>query len=66
VFTRDGSGHVEDKQFVTRPRGRKIEVFRDGEVLVGSTLNYRPDGPGVFVQPTDARSNNLRVSSRMP
>ena len=55
-------GHVEAKQFVTRPPGRKIEVtFRDGEVLVGSTLNYRPDGQGFFVQPADARSNNLRV-----
>jgi hypothetical protein len=55
-------GHVEEKQFVTRPAGRKIEVtFRDGEVLVGSTLNYRPDGQGFFVQPADVRSNNLRV-----
>src|SRR5688572_5127839 len=55
-------GHVEEKQFVTRPPGRKIEVtFRDGEVLVGSTLNYRPDGQGFFVQPADPRSNNLRV-----
>jgi hypothetical protein len=55
-------GHVEEKQFVTRPLGRKIEVtFRDGEVLLGSTLNYRPDGQGFFVQPADARSNNLRV-----
>jgi len=55
-------GHVEAKQFVTRPPGRKIEVtFRDGEVLVGSTLNYRPDGQGFFVQPADPRSNNLRV-----
>jgi hypothetical protein len=55
-------GHVEEKQFATRPLGRKIEVtFRDGEVLVGSTLNYRPDGQGFFVQPADTRSNNLRV-----
>jgi hypothetical protein len=55
-------GHVEEKQFITRPLGRKIEVtFRDGEVLVGSTLNYRPDGQGFFVQPADPRSNNLRV-----
>jgi hypothetical protein len=55
-------GHVEENQFVARPPGRKIEVtFRDGEVLVGSTLNYRPDGQGFFVQPADPRSNNLRV-----
>jgi len=64
-FVRDfggNPGHVEGKQFVTRPQGRKIEVtFRDGEVLVGSTLNYRPDGQGFFVQPADPRSNNLRV-----
>jgi hypothetical protein len=64
-FVRDFDGnprHVEEQQFVQRPQGRKIEVtFRDGEVLVGSTLNYRPDGQGFFVQPADTRSNNLRV-----
>jgi hypothetical protein len=64
-FVRDFNGnprHVEERQFIQRPQGRKIEVtFRDGEVLVGSTLNYRPDGQGFFVQPADARSNNLRV-----
>jgi hypothetical protein len=64
-FVREFEGnpsHVEEKQFVSRPAGRKIEVtFRDGEVLVGSTLNYRPDGQGFFVHPADVRSNNLRV-----
>ena len=54
--------YVDEKHFAKRPVGRKIEVaFRDGEILVGSTLNYRPDGQGFFVQPADPRSNNLRV-----
>ena len=64
-FVKDFAGdpsYVDERHFAKRPIGRKIEVvFRDGEVLVGSTLNYRPDGQGFFVQPADPRSNNLRV-----
>ena len=42
--------------------GRKIEVtLPNGEVIVGSTLNYRRDGNGFFVHPADPRSENSRV-----
>jgi hypothetical protein len=64
-FVRDFTGnaaHVEQSVF-DRPRhGRKIEVtFVDSEVIVGSTLNYQPEGDGFFVLPADARSNNVRI-----
>jgi hypothetical protein len=53
---------VERKVFVEPPQGRKVEVtFHDNEVLIGSTLGYRGDGGGFFVQPADPRSNNIRV-----
>jgi hypothetical protein len=42
--------------------GRRLEVtFLDGEVLVGSTMNYQPHGPGFFLLPADPGSNNLRT-----
>ncbi len=42
--------------------GRRINVtFADGEVLSGTTLSYSPGGPGFFVVPADAATNNLRV-----
>jgi len=45
-----------------KPSGRKIEVtFKDGEVLVGSTLGYDPNRPGFFLFPADPKSNNIRV-----
>jgi hypothetical protein len=53
---------VERQTFETPPHGRKLEVtFLDGEVIVGSTLNYRPEGLGFFLCPADPRSNNLRI-----
>lgn len=43
------------------PVGRQIKVvFRDGEVLVGTTTGYKPDRPGFFVVPADDNSNNER------
>jgi hypothetical protein len=36
-------------------------TFEDGEVLRGTTLGYRKDGTGFFVQPADTGSNNMRV-----
>ena len=46
----------------TDREGRRIEVtFADDEVLLGSTLGYRPDGVGFFVTPADTRGNNVRV-----
>jgi hypothetical protein len=53
---------VESKDFSETPQGRKVEVtFHDNEVMVGSTLGYRGEGNGFFLQPADSRSNNLRV-----
>ena len=41
--------------------GRKIRVlFKDGEVLVGTTQGYDPRRPGFFVVPADSASNNER------
>lgn len=64
-FVRDFAGdrtYVEQKDFVTPPQGRKIEVtFADGEVLRGSTLSYHIEGYGFFVHPADSGGNNLRV-----
>ena len=33
----------------------------DGENVVGTTLNYRPDGEGFFVTPQDPDANNTRI-----
>ncbi len=66
-FVRDFVGepsYNERKEFAEgeRPPGRKIEVtFRDGEVLVGSTIGYDPRRPGFFFIPADPKSNNLKV-----
>jgi hypothetical protein len=41
--------------------GRGIRVmFRDGEILVGTTHGYQPGRLGFFVVPADADSNNER------
>ncbi len=64
-FVREFAGdpsRVDSKEFDQANRGRKVEVtFEDGEVLRGTTLAYRADGSGFFIQPADAGSNNLRV-----
>jgi hypothetical protein len=64
-FVRDFAGdpsRVDSTEFDTANHGRKVEVtFADGEVLRGTTLGYRNDGTGFFVQPADAGSNNTRV-----
>ena len=42
--------------------GRKIRVvFRDGEILAGTTQGYDPSRPGFFVIPADTESNNDRI-----
>jgi hypothetical protein len=49
----------ERKGYIERekPSGRKIEVtFKDGEVLVGSTLGYDPSRPGFFSFPRIPRA----------
>ena len=64
-FVRDFAGdptYEDQKVFTAPPEGRKLEVtFDDGEVLVGSTLSYRPDAHGFIVHPADTQSNNVRV-----
>ena len=64
-FVRDfegNPGRVDGQAFAERQPGRRIEVtFLDDEVLLGSTLGYRPDGLGFFLTPADSEGNNLRV-----
>jgi hypothetical protein len=64
-FVRDFNGdqaRVDRQEFGLAPQGRKVVVtFNDGETLLGSTLGYRGEGNGFFVNPADPRSNNLRV-----
>lgn len=41
--------------------GRKIQVvFKDGEILVGTTTGYQPDRSGFFIVPADSQSNMER------
>jgi uncharacterized protein DUF6982 len=64
-FVRDFAGdatYAERKSFADVVQGRRIEVtFLDDEVMVGSTLSYRPQGSGFFLTPADSNGNNLRV-----
>jgi hypothetical protein len=66
-FVRDFVGnndYNERKEYIQgdKSSGRKIEVtFKDGEVLVGTTLGYDPSRPGFFFFPADPKSNNIRV-----
>ena len=64
-FVRDFNGnpnHRERKVFTVRGQGRRVEVtFADGESILGTTLNYRPDAQGFFVSPADPSANNTRV-----
>jgi hypothetical protein len=72
ILTRDLKAVFFVKDFVGRPEyqphqdfdperlvtGRKIKVvFKDGEVLVGTTQGYQPDRPGLFMVPADSDSN---------
>ena len=64
-FVRDFAGdpgYVEQKIFGHPSQGRRIEVtFKDGEVLLGSTLVYKPNAVGFFVTPGDPKSQQHRV-----
>jgi hypothetical protein len=64
-FVKDLSGdssHVDQADFDAAAHGRKMEVtFNDGEVLLGTTLNYQANGQGFFLAPADSTGNNLRV-----
>jgi Family of unknown function (DUF6982)/PilZ domain len=64
-FVRDFAGdpeYVECKQMPEPGPGRRIEVtLHDGEIIVGTTLNYQSGGQGFFVTPLDPHANNIRV-----
>ncbi len=64
-FVREFGGdpdYIEQKVFEAAGHGRRIEVTQlDGEVLVGTTLNYGAGGTGFFIVPADPRANNERV-----
>ena len=65
-FVRDfagNAGYRERKTFTARAgHGRRLEVtFLDNEVVLGTTLNYRPDGQGFFLIPVDTGGNNSRI-----
>lgn len=56
-------GYQEMKEFEpSRPvPGRKLKVvFKDREVILGTTQGYQPGRPGFFLIPADPRSNNDR------
>ena len=65
-FVKDFAGakhYDERKQFLPtdKPAGRVAAVlFKDGEVLMGTTQAYDPTRPGFFLAPADPRSNNDR------
>jgi hypothetical protein len=57
---RGDSQYQDKKEFGSAApvAGRKIKVvFRDGEILVGTTQGYQPGRPGFFLFPADAKSN---------
>ena len=66
-FVRDFSGnnaYEERKTFMAGKAvsGKKIEVtFKDGEVLVGTTMGYDAQRPGFFLFPADDKANNTRM-----
>lgn len=65
-FVKDFAGnpqHQDLKEFGPGgpPPGRKIKVvFKDGEVMVGTTQGYQPGRPGFFLVPADTGSNTER------
>jgi hypothetical protein len=63
------SQYYERKKYLEgeKTSGKRVEVtFKDGEVLVGSTLGYDPTRPGFFFFPADPKSNNMRVFAVSP
>ena len=66
-FVKDFAGNPayhERKHFVEgeNPPGRKVRVvFKDGEVMVGSTVGYERQRPAFFMIPADPQSNNRSV-----
>ena len=65
-FIKDFGGNPdynEKKEFDPTKQlfGRKIKVvFKDGELILGTTNGYQKDRPGFFVVPADPNSDNER------
>jgi hypothetical protein len=66
-FVRDFAGKPRPQKDPVEPpppppgAGRGIRVmFRDGEILIGTTHGYQPGRLGFFVVPVDPESNNER------
>ncbi len=65
-FVKDYAGHSEHKRVqefdpAHHEPGRRIRVvFKDGEVMIGTTQGYQPGRPGFFVTPADSGGNNER------
>jgi hypothetical protein len=65
-FVKDFAGnaiHRDRNEFdPTRPpAGRKIKVlFKDGEVMIGTTVGYQPGRAGFFLVPADPEANTER------
>jgi hypothetical protein len=66
-FVKDFTGNSsynERKQFREGQQitGRKVRVtFKDGEVLVGTTMGFDPKRQGFFFFPADQASNNTKI-----
>lgn len=62
TFEGDPQHHKTNEPAQTAPGGgRRIRVvFKDGEVIVGTTQGYDRSRPGFFVIPVDKGSNNER------
>ena len=66
-FVKDFAGnprHREKKNFEPNRAvtGRRVHVlFRDGEILIGTTLGYQKGRPGFFLESVDEESNILRA-----
>lgn len=62
-FVKDFTGNAgyqdHKKHEPDRPiAGRRIKVvFKDGELMIGTTQGYQPGRPGFFLVPTDSNSN---------
>jgi len=70
-FVRDFEGNAEYNERKEYAPGEKVHgkivviTFRDGEVIVGTTLGYNPNRQGFFVFPADQSSNNMRAFAVM-
>jgi hypothetical protein len=58
----DGNPRYNEKKEFDPTRlltGRKVKaLFKDGELMVGTTNGYQPTRSGFFLVPADANSNN--------